>query len=936
MDKYLGKRLDGRYEMRELIGVGGMAYVYKAYDAVDDRIVAVKILKDEFLNSDEFVRRFRNESKAIAILNHPNIVKVLDVGFGERLQYIVMEYIDGITLKEYLDQRKDIRWKEAVHFTVQILRALQHAHDKGIVHRDIKPQNIMLLSDGTIKVTDFGIARLTRSDMKATVEGNKAIGSVHYISPEQARGEITDEKTDLYAVGIMLYEMLTGCLPFEADNAVSVAIMQMQSEAKAPHLINAEIPEGLEQITLKAMQKDTTKRYQSAAEMLNDFEEFKKNPSIKFEYTYMVDDTPTRYVDAITRVRGESSETAKTNKDEPVKPLKTAAKKDNTKTIILIVVLCLVTILFGVLIFSISRAIGGHSNWVSKLIGGLSFKKTADEVVVDKFIGMMYYTDIEGNLDYSQKFDLEVKWEDANNPAIKKGEVYRQEPAYGKTVKKGATVKLYVNSATPKDITLDVRAQLEGEPKNDVRKLLQDAGFVVSEITSSSEDVPVDHVIKVEGIIPGQTTYPYGTKVTMVVSTGPSTLEPIKTKDIPSLVGETKEKAEEILRDYDFVGTVVPVDTCYSDDRFAEKGVVMGVIINGVIQETLPEEIPADGVISLAVSSGLKSVSVELEWPEYKYLLDVRVIVGNTLDPELGNKYNGFKPTIADKIVFNLNQHPNNASSAYNFEVQIKKHDAPDTEYKTYATLLINPVEGTWTMVGGYQPLPGISPEIAIPDIVGQTMSYDELVNNYLKHFNVTVQDSETNAQVTGGDSWKVDRILNGGVVVTAGSTALMHTKLTVKVSAVAVNNDVEIPSDIFSTQMSLEEIRSALGAFTANVIVKDASGNESTAVDQLYVEEIWYEGEKITSGSLPTGAAITVIARSGMLRIPDNFNPVGALSIDVKNTLVGLGFQVTEQFVVSDAQSAGRVLSVECNGNIVSAGQLIDKTSTIVISIAG
>ena len=234
MDKYLGKRLDGRYELRELIGVGGMAYVYKAYDSIDDRTVAVKILKDEFANNEEFIRRFRNESKAIAILNHPNIVKVLDVGFGEHLQYIVMEYIDGITLKEYLDQRRDIRWKEAVHFTVQILRALQHAHDKGIVHRDIKPQNIMLLSDGTIKVTDFGIARLSRSEVRATVGGDKAIGSVHYISPEQARGEITDEKTDLYSVGVMLYEMLTGRLPFEADNAVSVAIMQMQSEPTPP------------------------------------------------------------------------------------------------------------------------------------------------------------------------------------------------------------------------------------------------------------------------------------------------------------------------------------------------------------------------------------------------------------------------------------------------------------------------------------------------------------------------------------------------------------------------------------------------------------------------------------------------------------------------------------------------------------------------------
>ena len=189
MSKYLGKKLGGRYEIQQMIGVGGMAYVYKAYDTVDDRTVAVKILKEEYLNNEEFTRRFRNESKAIAILSHPNIVRVYDVSFDERLQYIVMEYIDGITLKEYIDQQKDIRWREAVHFTVQILRALQHAHDKGIIHRDIKPHNIMLLPDGTIKVTDFGIARLSRSELRPPVAGEKAIGSVHYISPEQAKGE---------------------------------------------------------------------------------------------------------------------------------------------------------------------------------------------------------------------------------------------------------------------------------------------------------------------------------------------------------------------------------------------------------------------------------------------------------------------------------------------------------------------------------------------------------------------------------------------------------------------------------------------------------------------------------------------------------------------------------------------------------------------------
>lgn len=289
MDKYIGKKLDGRYEITELIGIGGMAEVYKALDLMENRVVAVKILKNEYAGNADFVRRFRNESKAIAVLSHPNIVKIYDVGFSDKIQFIVMEYIDGVTLKEFMEQQGALKWKDSVHFIIQVLRALQHAHDRGIVHRDIKPQNIMLFPDGTIKVMDFGIARFAREEGKTI--SDKAIGSVHYISPEQARGDITDEKSDIYSVGVMLYEMLTGTKPFDADTPVAVAVMHMQSSPRPPRAVNDTIPEGLESIVMHAMQRDAARRYQSASEMIKDIEEFKRNPSIVFEYSYPAGDS---------------------------------------------------------------------------------------------------------------------------------------------------------------------------------------------------------------------------------------------------------------------------------------------------------------------------------------------------------------------------------------------------------------------------------------------------------------------------------------------------------------------------------------------------------------------------------------------------------------------------------------------------------------------
>ncbi len=288
MDKNIGKKLDGRYEITELIGVGGMAEVYKGVDVIDNKTVAIKILKKEYAENEEFLRRFRNESKAIAVLSHPNIVRIYDVGFSEKIQYIVMEYIDGITLKEYIEEEKVLTWKDTVHFVIQILRALQHAHDKGIVHRDIKPQNIMMFTDGTIKVMDFGIAKFAREEGKTATD--QAIGSVHYISPEQASGNVTDAKSDIYSVGAMMYEMLTGRKPFDSDNPVAIAVMHMHDIPERPRAINPDIPDGLEEIVLRAMEKAPEDRYQTTGDMINDIEAFKANPTMTFGYYQEEDD----------------------------------------------------------------------------------------------------------------------------------------------------------------------------------------------------------------------------------------------------------------------------------------------------------------------------------------------------------------------------------------------------------------------------------------------------------------------------------------------------------------------------------------------------------------------------------------------------------------------------------------------------------------------
>ena len=326
MDNLIGKRLDGLYEVQELIGSGGMANVYKAVmrghngPVPAGTVVAVKVLRREFMHDPDLVRRFKNESKAISLLNHPNIVKVYDVSVNDDLQYIVMEYVDGMTLREYLNERGGkLTSRETVHFISQILKALEHAHANGVVHRDIKPQNIMLLDNGQLRMMDFGIARISRAENQ--LSGGKAMGSVHYISPEQAKGDETDFTSDIYSVGVMMYEMLSGHLPFDADDVVEVAIKQITDKPKSLQELAPTVPHGLVEITERAMAKRPENRYASAAEMLGALNAYVEDPSIVFNYTYLPDEIPEKVVEHSVKTKKEAPEPKKTRKSKKKKPI---------------------------------------------------------------------------------------------------------------------------------------------------------------------------------------------------------------------------------------------------------------------------------------------------------------------------------------------------------------------------------------------------------------------------------------------------------------------------------------------------------------------------------------------------------------------------------------------------------------------------------------
>lgn len=570
MDKYIGKRLDGRYEIHELLGVGGMAYVYKAYDNIEKRWVAIKILKEELAGNSDFLRRFRNESKAIAVLSHPNIVKVYDVSFGDRIQYIVMEYIDGITLKQYIEQQGEIKWREALYFTVQILRALQHAHEKGIIHRDIKPQNIMLLEDGTIKVTDFGIARFSQAETQTMTD--KAIGSVHYIAPEQARGGYINDKADIYSVGVMLYEMLTGQLPFVADNAVSVAIMQMQAEPTPPSRINPSIPKGLEEITMHAMEKNPAQRFPSAADMLEDVERFRRNPEIVFRYGEQVDRA---YAGTSADIYGNVQQNAAPQKyndnyeyeEEYVRSKNGARASNIIKGIVAAVIV-------------VALVVGGIFGWRYLQNLTASTNKTSDEIVLPNFAGKIYASDIEGNSEYA---DLTFEITYGNVPSKQPGEVLRQTPAAGMTVKKGKTVSLTVNGEAEQVVVEDVK----GYKQQDAYDALKALNLSPKIQAVADDDTAVGYVVKTDPA--AGSTVSTGTTVTIYVSSGPSTESAV----IPNIVGYQYSAAKEELEAAGFVVTAE-----YDDESDKDENTVLSVSPNE------GEKAKKGSVVTVTVSSG--------------------------------------------------------------------------------------------------------------------------------------------------------------------------------------------------------------------------------------------------------------------------------------------------------------------------------------------
>ena len=567
MDQYIGKMLDDRYEILELIGSGGMANVYKARCHRLNRLVAIKILKSDLADNADFRRRFHDESQAVAQLSHANIVSVYDVSTNPDREYIVMELIDGITLKQYMERRGRMDWRESLHFITQIMRGLSHAHSRGIIHRDIKPQNIMVLRDGSVKVADFGIACLANQGQTLTQE---ALGSVHYISPEQARGDRIDARSDIYSAGVVLYEMLTGRLPFEGDSAVSVAIQHLSSVPLAPRDIDPSIPEPLELICMKAMNSDPNKRYASADAMIEDLEKFRRDPSVDMDYirqelTAPAADTeptmPLPTAQVASAVKKHTGELRREREEEEEPP------RRDKKSIAIIAGIFAAAVLLVVLLFKLILGdfgpAGSNKSYPVPDIRG----KTVEEAQEMEGVKDIFLIEVQGT---------------RTTEEYQPGQVVEQDPAAGRTRKSNLVIQVYV-AAEPEKVPMK---DLVGMEYRQARVLLTDMGLdlKITTETVSSDKYGADAVIETvpaadEPLVAGQT-------VILRVSTGPETVT------VPSFTGQDIANAVQNAQD---LGLTVGEIT-YDAFSFAPQGQV----IEQSIKPT--SEVPGGRKISFTVS----------------------------------------------------------------------------------------------------------------------------------------------------------------------------------------------------------------------------------------------------------------------------------------------------------------------------------------------
>ena len=616
MDQYIGKMLDNRYEILERIGTGGMAIVYKAKCHRLNRLVAIKILKSDLAQNEEFRRRFNAESQAVAQLSHPNIVSVYDVSRGGDMEYIVMELIDGITLKQYMEKRGQLNWRESLHFITQIMRGLSHAHSRGIIHRDIKPQNIMVLRDGSVKVADFGIACLADSAQTLTQE---ALGSVHYISPEQARGDRPDARSDIYSSGVVLYEMLTGRLPFEGESAVSVAIQHLSSIPLAPREINPDIPEQLELICMKAMAPDLEHRYQSADAMIADLEAFRKNPEVEMKFDLSdlrpeENDEPTRTIRTMPShtvtipVHQPERNYPRRERDEDEEPRRTGSGKRGVLVgAVTVAAVAVVIVLFKTILGSFAPAVVDQYQ-VPDL-----YNITIEEAENDPRIEGVFEIQKAGS-----EFSTDVP----------EGHILRQDPKKGET-RKGSqlVIQVWISAGEETGEVPDLENKSEQDARILLEKLNKEYNLELTveapeELKQFSEEITEGYVIKTE---PAQgEILKKGDTVKLILSKGPD----IKPVTVLPFVGMSIDSVLSQLESYKLTCDAADVEVVDSD----KPG---GTIVwqSPASGETVPEWT----TIKFRVSAGLASsaLPITVDIPQNgKDIVKVEIYVGDEPNPQ--------------------------------------------------------------------------------------------------------------------------------------------------------------------------------------------------------------------------------------------------------------------------------------------------------------